>query len=67
MAQMAATQTAERRLLELMDEYGLEDLIDLADTVQGYSEAAMRNAIRDVPDGEYFSELTTDGLAEPLP
>lgn len=66
MAQIAATQMAERRLLELMDEYGLEDLVDLADTVQGYSEAAMRSAIRDLPDGEYSSELTTDGLAEPI-
>ena len=66
MAQMAATEMAERRLLELMDETGLEDLIDLADTIQGYSETAMRNAIRELPDGEYDSELATDGLAEPI-
>ena len=66
MAQIAATEMAERRLAELMEEYDLDDLIDLASTIQGYSEAAMRNAIRGLPDGEYTSELTTDGLAEPV-
>ncbi|MHB0871238.1 MAG: hydantoinase B/oxoprolinase family protein, partial [Chloroflexota bacterium] len=66
MAQIAATEMAERRLGELMEEYGLEDLVDLASTIQGYSEVAMRNAIRALPDGEYTSELNTDGLAEPV-
>jgi N-methylhydantoinase B len=66
MAQIAATEMAERRLGELMQEYGLDDLVDLAATIQDYSEAAMRNAIRALPDGEYISELNTDGLAEPV-
>jgi N-methylhydantoinase B len=66
MAQMAATEMAERRLLALMDEYELEDLAELADTIQGYSEVAVRKAIQALPDGEYTSELTTDGLAEPI-
>lgn len=66
MAQMAATEMAERRIISLMDEYGLGDLADLAKTIQDYSEAAMREAIRALPDGEYRSELTTDGLAEPI-
>ncbi len=64
MAQMAATEVAERRLLALMEEAGLDDLIDLAETIQDYSETAIRSAIRQLPDGEYCSQVTTDGLAE---
>ncbi len=51
MAQMAATEVAERRLLTLMEEARLDDLTDLAETIQGYSETAMRSAIRELPDG----------------
>jgi N-methylhydantoinase B len=63
MAQLSALEVGERGLLRLMDEYGLEDLRALAESVIGSSERAMRAAIGGLPDGEYRGELQTDGLA----
>ena len=65
-AQLAALAVAERRLLALMDEYGLKDTNELAATIQGLSEQTMRQAITALPDGEYRNELQTDGLAVPI-
>jgi N-methylhydantoinase B len=65
-AQLAALAVAERRLLALMDEYGLDYLDELAATIQGLSEQTMRQAITALPDGEYRNELQTDGLAVPI-
>ncbi len=65
-AQIAANDLAERRLGELLEEYGLEGLRGLTEEIQGRSERAMREALRGIPDGEYFSEIETDGLAEPV-
>jgi N-methylhydantoinase B len=47
-----------------MEQAGLDDLYDLAQEVQGRSEAAMRTAIAALPDGTYHSELQTDGLMD---
>ena len=52
----------ERRLLDLMDAYGLESLAELAEEVQGRTERAMRAAIRALPDGSYRATMETDGL-----
>jgi N-methylhydantoinase B len=65
-AQFTALELMERRLLALMDEYGLDDLAALAAEIQARSERAMRAAIREVPDGTYRAEVLTDGLAEPI-
>ena len=54
----------EDRLLVLMENYGLPDLTDLAREIQGRCEAAMRAAIRELPDGTYHSELKTDGIMD---
>ncbi|WP_421999102.1 hydantoinase B/oxoprolinase family protein [Reyranella sp.] len=63
-AQVVALDLMEDRLRGLMDGYGLDDLTDLAREIQGRCEAAMRSAIRALPDGTYRSELKTDGLME---
>ncbi len=65
-AQLADLAVMERRLLQLMDEHGLESVDDLAATIHGVSERAMREAIAALPDGEYQNELQTDGLAVPV-
>lgn len=65
-AQFTALELMERRLLALMDEYGLDDLEALALEIQSRSERAMRAAIREVPDGTYRGEVLTDGLAQPI-
>ena len=65
-AQIAANDLAEKRLGSLLKEYGLENLRELTGEIQGRSERAMRDALREVPDGTYTSEVETDGLAEPI-
>ena len=82
MAQLSALEVGERGLLRLMDEYGLDEpsagsgeapaaspgrsLRELAESVIGACEQAMRAAIRELPDGEYRGELEADGLAVPV-
>jgi len=65
-AQVTALELMERRLLALMDEYGLATLTDLAAEIHGRSERAMRAAIAAIPDGTYRSTMETDGLGRPL-
>lgn len=65
-AQLADLAVMERRLLQLMDEHGLDSVDELAETIHGVSERAMREAIAALPDGEYENTLQTDGLAVPV-
>jgi N-methylhydantoinase B len=65
-AQLAANATGARRLLNLMDERGLEDLIPLAEVLHARSEAAMRAAIEHIPDGKYRQVVMTDGFDAPI-
>ena len=44
----------------------MDDLRALTKEIQGRSEKAMRDALLRLPDGEYVSEIETDGLAEPI-
>lgn len=64
MAQVAAGETAARRLLELVDEEGLEDLDELSHEVCSRAERAMRRAVAAVPDGVYRGSLDLDGTGE---
>ena len=63
-AQVVALDLMEDRLIGLMRQAELPDLFDLAAEIQGRCEAAMRAAIRALPDGTYYSELQTDGLLD---
>jgi len=65
-AQIAANDLAEQRLIEFLDEYGLENLHELTAEIQGRSEKVMRDGLRSVPDGVYESEVETDGLTEAI-
>ncbi len=65
-SQMAGDVVGGQRLLEFMDEYGLESIVPLADELIGRSERAMRDAIREIPDGVYRYETDTDGFDEPI-
>jgi 5-oxoprolinase (ATP-hydrolysing)/N-methylhydantoinase A len=55
---MSANRIGAQRLLAFMEEYGLADLTALAAIVQDRSEAAMRAAIRALPDGTYTSSVS---------
>ncbi len=63
---VAANQLGAERLLQFMDDYGMHDLRALAAVVQNRAEAAMRAAIRAVPDGVYHSEAYNNPLGTRL-
>ncbi|MBI2321942.1 MAG: hydantoinase B/oxoprolinase family protein, partial [Chloroflexi bacterium] len=65
-AQIAANQLAGARLVELIGEYGMDDVGALARTIQHYSERATRQAIRRLPAGVYEQRLTVDGFDDVL-
>ncbi|HZQ08599.1 MAG TPA: hydantoinase B/oxoprolinase family protein [Anaerolineae bacterium] len=65
-SQLAALQRTEIRLLEVMDEYGLDDLDELVAAIYERSEGAMREAIEKIPDGEFRGELWSDGFPDPV-
>ena len=65
-AQVAANEVGIRRTVDFLDEYRLEDLSALSHAIRGRSETAMRNAIRELEDGEYYNEVFTDGMGTPL-
>jgi N-methylhydantoinase B len=64
-AQFAANAVGARRLGELVERYGLEDVLGGFAAVQDYAERMMRTVIRDIPDGSYtFSDVVEgDGLS----
>jgi N-methylhydantoinase B len=55
-----------RRVQEFLDDYGLPDLQALAAEIMDRSETALRQAIRDLPDGVSAYEATADGYLEPF-
>ena len=65
-ALVTANAMGAQRLLDLMDEEGIEDLMPLATAIQSASEQAMRSALRRIPDGDYSHELRLDGFDDPL-
>src|SRR5215467_8820298 len=65
-AQITGLDLLERRVGELMDEYGLDDLDAFAEEILGRCERAMRSAIGKLPSGTYPFEFNTDGLDQPF-
>ena len=65
-SQMAGDAVGGQRLLEFMDEYGLDSIILLADELIARSERAMREAVAALPDGVYHYETDTDGFDAPI-
>jgi N-methylhydantoinase B/oxoprolinase/acetone carboxylase alpha subunit len=65
-SQVTANVVATQRVLAFMDEYRLDTLATLAETVQARAEAAMRAAIEVIPDGRYEAEEMVEGVGEPL-
>ena len=65
-AQVAANQVGSERLLSYLRETGQRDLEMLGSEILGRSERAMRQAIDEIPDGDYDSLCFTDGDEEPI-
>ncbi|MDP6603378.1 MAG: hydantoinase B/oxoprolinase family protein, partial [Rhodospirillales bacterium] len=64
-ALVSANASGAERIIEFMDEYGMEDLEALTTVVQSRAEKAMRDAVRELPDGVYESEIWGSGVGPP--
>ncbi|CAM4269884.1 hydantoinase B/oxoprolinase family protein [Bordetella muralis] len=53
-AQIAMLMTGERRILEIIERFGLETFQDGVEAMLDYSEEQARAIVRSMPDGEYF-------------
>jgi N-methylhydantoinase B len=65
-AQIAGGAVGGERLIEFMEEFGLERLEPLADEIIGRTERAMRESIARLRPGAYEYSLTSDGFGEPV-
>ncbi|MCE2471959.1 MAG: hydantoinase B/oxoprolinase family protein [Anaerolineae bacterium] len=65
-AQEVGNQVGARKLIEMLDEYDLPDIEAVSAQILDRSEAALRDAIRGLPDGAYRDTITIDGFDEPL-
>ncbi len=55
-----------QRLVDMMDEFSLDTLDELAAHICGRSEAAVRSRIAELPEGSWSYEMTADGYEEPI-
>lgn len=65
-AQTSSNAVGARELLHFMEEFGLDSIDPLADEIITRSERAMREAIRQLPNGRYENEAWSDGFDEPI-
>jgi len=67
-AQLAANRIGEKRLLEITAKYGREKIRAYMKNLQDYSERIMRQAIREMPEGDYsFTDFMDDDGVSPNP
>lgn len=62
----ACNDTGRKRLLEMMAEFGLNDIEGVAEFIFQHSEAATIEKIDQLPKGVYDYSMATDGYDEPL-
>ncbi len=65
-AQEVGNQVGARKLIEMLEEYNLPDIEAVSAQILDRSEAALRSAIRGLPDGVYANTISIDGFDEPL-
>jgi len=65
-AQTASNDAGGRALLEMMDEFELDNIDAVAEEIIRRSESAVRAEIRKLPTGEWSSETWSDGFEEPI-
>jgi len=66
-AQRNANRTGVELYQELIEEFGAETVKRYEETILERTEQAMREAIRELPNGTYDFEDKLDGFEEPLP
>ena len=62
----ACNDTGSKRLIEMMDEFKLSDIEELADTIISRSRQAMVEAIAKLPRGSWSARMTVDGFEAPV-
>lgn len=55
-SQVAANHVCEEKIIQMLDEYKMDGLDDLADEIISRTENSMREAIQKIPDGIYEAE-----------
>jgi N-methylhydantoinase B len=65
-AQGAANALMERRFLEVLDRCGLAGFRATISRLHARAEAAVRERIAGIPDGEYVGDADSDGVGDPL-
>lgn len=67
-ALIAAMNTAEERVQQMVDRYGLETVRTAMEDVLAYAEESARHAIKTIPDGDYhFVDLVDDDMVSGRP
>ncbi len=66
LAQYMAAKVGETRLIEMISEFGTEEVFEYMDELQNYAERMVRNVIKEIPDGSYDFEdyMDDDGQTE---
>ena len=62
----ACNETGGRRLIAMIDGYGLDSIDDLAAHIIDSSREAMIQAIKELPNGTYHNVMTIDGFDQPI-
>ena len=64
-AQVAAVKTGERRFLEMLRKYGVDDVLGAIDAIMDQSERLARERVAAMPDGVYEAEsfMDDDGVS----
>ncbi|MEY3264856.1 MAG: hypothetical protein RL717_2333 [Pseudomonadota bacterium] len=65
-AQFAAYDLAQTKLLNLLQQEGIDDLKRVTDSILSRSEMSMRKMLEAIPDGECTDQVTADGFDQPL-
>jgi N-methylhydantoinase B len=65
-SQITGNAVGGQQLLRFLDEFDLEDMETLSDAITDRTEAAMRERIQALPDGDYTYTLRADGFGDPL-
>jgi len=65
-AQQVGNNVGAKKLIELLDEYNLDDIEAVSAMILDRTEIAVRKAIRELPDGTYTSTVSIDGFDSPV-
>ena len=62
----ACTDTGHDRLMDMMDEFDLEDLVGVSEFILSRSREATLDFIAKLPQGKFDNEMTIDGYDRPV-